>query len=169
MSIPSFPRSWGASLCLLQDLGARRVGRDEGPPVDLARQHGFRRVQRVVRRLEAGRYPTVLHRPGRLQEQTSRLDDGLVGGPEMLAGAIDDAAHALLDGPVLGIDTVDPREGLRLLHAAILEIVVLAIALGAEGRLIDVRRAVSQTALETILVRQRLRRALLPVVDHGRF
>src|SRR5439155_14618111 len=100
--------------------------------------------------------------------QPPRLDDGLVGGPEMLAGAVDDAAHTFLDGAVLGIDAIDPREGLRLLHAAIEQVVVLAIALGAEGRLVDVHRAVAQSALQTVFVGQRVGRAVLPVVDHGR-
>src|SRR6266849_4089502 len=95
----------------LQDLRARRIGSEQRPPVDLARQHRLRRVERVVRRLDAGWRPTVLDRLGRLQEQPPRLDDGPVGGPEVLAGAVDGAPHAFLHRAVLGIDPVDPREG----------------------------------------------------------
>src|SRR5712692_4573967 len=155
------------SLYPLQNLRTRRVGSEKRPPVDLARQHRLRRVQRVVRRLDPWRRAAGLDRPGRLQEQPPRLDDGLVGGPEVLAGAVDGAPHALLHRPVLGIDPVDPREGLGLLHAAIQQVVVLAIPLGAEGRLVDVHGAVSEAALEAVLVGQRIGRALLPVVDHG--
>src|SRR5712692_4764851 len=151
----------------LQNLRARRVGSKKRPPVDVARQHCLRRVQRVVRRLDTRRRAAGLDRPGRLQEQPPRLDDGSVGGPEVLAGAVYSAPHAFLHRAVLGIDAVDPREGLGLLHAAIQQVVVLAIPLGAEGRLVDVHGAVSKAALEAILVGQRLRRALLPVVDHG--
>src|SRR5207247_9531578 len=85
----------------------------------------------------------------------------------MLAGAIYDAAHALLHRAILRVHAVDPREGLGLLHATVQQVVVLAIALGAEGGLVDIHGAVAQTHLETVLVGQRLGRAVLPVVDHG--
>src|SRR5712691_8982348 len=114
------------SLYPLQNLRTRRIGSEKRPPVDVARQHRLRRVQRVVRRLNTRRRAAGLDRLGRLQEEPARLDDGLVGGPEVLAGAVDGAPHALLHRTVLGIDPVDPREGLGLLHAAIQQVIVLA-------------------------------------------
>src|SRR5713226_1003062 len=85
----------------------------------------------------------------------------------MLACAVDGGAHALLDRAVLDVDAVDAGEGLGLLYAAIQQVVVLPVALRAEGGLIDVERAVAEPALEPVLVGQGLGRALLPVVDHG--
>jgi hypothetical protein len=58
---------------------------------------------------------------------------------------------ALLHRPVLDIDAVDPGEALRPLHAAIKQVVVLAVAPGPEGRLVDVERAIAEAALEAIL------------------
>src|SRR5712691_1532121 len=94
------------SLYPLQNLRMRGVGSEQRPPVDVARQHCLRRVQRVVRRVNTWRRAAGLDRLGRLQEQPARLDHGLVGGPEVLAGAVDGASHAFLYRAVLGIDPV---------------------------------------------------------------
>src|SRR6266851_4896389 len=168
---PNFSRTSArmgpSQLHLLQGLRPRRVGREQRTPVGVARDHRLRRLQDVVRRLDARWDAAGLDRPRRLQEQPARLDHGPVGGAQVLARAVDDGPHALLDRAVLGIDAVDAGEGLGLLHAAIQQVVVLAVALRAEGALVDVEGAVAQPALEAVLVGQRVGRALLPVVDHG--
>src|SRR5688572_26327158 len=84
----------------------------------------------------------------------------------MLEAPIHDRAHALLHRAVLDVHAVDAGEALGALHTAIQEVVVRAVLARAEGRLIDVERTVAEAALEAILVRQRLRGAVLPVVDH---
>src|SRR5216683_2883763 len=168
---PNFSRTSArmgpSQLHLLQGLRPRRVGREQRAPVGVARDHRLRRLQDVVRRLDARGDAAGLDGPRRLQEQPARLDHGPVGGAQVLARAVDDGPHALLDRAVLGIDAVDTGEGLGLLHAAIQQVVVLPVALRAEGALVDVERAVAEAALEAVLVGQELRRALLPVVDHG--
>jgi hypothetical protein len=89
----------------------------------------------------------VLHCLHGLQQQPACLDDRAVGGTEVLAAAVDDGPHTLLDGAVLGVDAVDAGEALRLLDLAVEQVVVLPVALRAERRLIDVERAIAEAAL----------------------
>src|SRR5215467_10443336 len=70
--------------------------------------------------------------------KASRPDHRPVRRAEVLAAPIHDGAHALLHRAVLHVDAVDAREGLGALDATIEEVVVLAVALGAEGRLVHV-------------------------------
>ena len=85
----------------------------------------------------------------------------------MLFAAVDDAPHAFLDRAVLHVDPVDRGEALGALHRAIDQVVVLPVRLGAEGRLVDMQRPITEPALEAILVVERLVGAAVgPVVDH---
>src|SRR5688572_30674668 len=109
----------------LLDLRARRQrGR---PPVGVARQHGLGGRQPAVRRLDAARGAALLHRAYGLQQELARLDHRAVGRPQVLAAAVHDRAHALLDSAVLDVDAVDAGEGLGLLYLAVDQVVVRAV------------------------------------------
>src|SRR5262245_43416612 len=151
----------------LEDLRGGHLRREDLAPVGIARHHALGRAQPVVRRLDAPRRPALGDHLDRLEQEPARLDDGLVGGAEVLAAPIDDAPHALLDGAVLRVDPLDAREALGLLHLAIEQVIVPAVALAPEGGLIDVERPVTQAPLEPVLVVERLvAERVLPVVDH---
>src|SRR5262249_52864216 len=86
----------------------------------------------------------------------------------MLSGPINDRPHALLHSPVLGVDTINTREGLSLLDLAIDEPVVSFVAERAECGLINVIRAIAAATLQTGFFGQGLRpQALHPVPDHA--
>jgi hypothetical protein len=103
-----------------------------------------------------------------LQEQATGLDHGLISGAEVFAAAIDHASHALLNGPVLGIDPIDAGERLGLLNVPIEQVVVQTIAPGAKRGLVDVRGPVAEPALEPVLVTEGLAGcAVFPVEHHG--
>src|SRR5438094_2687859 len=72
------------------------LGREGSSPVGVARQYGVDAAPTVMGAGDAARRAAVADRLQRLQQQTPRLDHRLVGGTEVLASAIDDAAHALL-------------------------------------------------------------------------
>src|SRR5262249_50212804 len=142
-------------------------GDEERSPVRAVRNHRLRGMQPVVGRLDAGGCSSGLHHGDRLEEEPSRLDDGAVCGTEVLAASIDDGAHAFLHRAVLHVDAVDTGEGLRPLHATIQQVVVLAVALGAECRLVHVHGAIAESRFQAVLIGQRRRDAVVPVVDHG--
>src|SRR5438045_3796310 len=73
------------------------LGCEGSSPVGVARQYGVDGAQTVIGAGDAARRAALADRLHRLQQQTPSLDHRLVGGTEMLASAIDDAAHALLD------------------------------------------------------------------------
>src|SRR5262245_24812802 len=86
----------------------------------------------------------------------------------MLSGPIDYRPHALLHSPILGVNAVDTRIGLGLLHLAIDEPVVPFVAEGAERGLVHMIRAITATALETVFFGQSLvPKAIHPVPDHA--
>src|SRR5215472_1523963 len=151
----------------LQDLLPRDVRRQDLAPVDFARQHFESGAQAVVTRRQPGRVAALLDGLDRLSQETAHLDDRLVGGAEMLFAAVDDPSHAFLDCAVLHVDPIDPSKALGPLHLAIDQIVVLAVGLGTEGRLIDVKRPIAEPALKPVLFIQGLVGAgVCPVVDH---
>src|SRR5262245_21425925 len=85
-----------------------QLGRQDLAPVGLTRDHALGGAQRGVGRPGAARHLPGGHRLDRLQEEPARLDDRLVGRPQVLPAAVDDGPHAFLDGAVLGVDPVDP-------------------------------------------------------------
>ena len=88
----------------------------------------------------------------------------------MFLAAVDDAAHRFLDRSVLHVDAVDPGKALGPLHRAVDQVVVAAVGLGAERRLVDMHWPVADAAFEAVLVGQRLAgNAIGPVVDHRVF
>src|ERR1041384_5710461 len=115
-----------ASLDGLGDLRARRQLRVA--PVGALRQYGLGGGEIGVRGLHTTRNAAIGYRLHRVQQQAAGLDDGAVGRAQVLAAAIDDGAHALLDGAVLRVDAVDAGETLGLLDVAVEQVVVLAVA-----------------------------------------
>src|SRR5262249_25934469 len=131
------------------------------------RDHAFAGAQRVVRRPDAGRSSAGLDGLDRAHQQAAGLDDGLVGGAEVLLRAVDDAAHALLGGAVLDVAAVDAAERFGLLGLPVEQVVVRAVLPRAERGLVDVVGAVAGADLETLLVgHRRVGEAVHPVVDH---
>src|SRR5207245_5493792 len=130
----------------------RHLGRQRLAPVSVLRQHALGGAQRVVRAVDAARRAAVAHGLHGLEQEPARLDHRLVGRPQMLARAIDDRPHALLDRAVLHVDALDPREALGLLHLAVEHVVVALVANRAERALVHVEWPVSEAALEPVVV-----------------
>src|SRR5262245_38293552 len=138
------------------------------PPCYPLREDLLNRTGIVVTGVCAQRITAFLDRLDRLQEQTTRHDDGAVGRPQMLSGAIYYRPHALLHPPVLGVDTINTREGLSLLDLAIDKPIVPFVAEGAERGLVHVIRAIAATTLQTVFFGQGLiPEAIHPVPDHA--
>src|SRR5262245_17175697 len=137
-------------------------------PIGLAWDHAFSGPQCIVRGLDTTQGTICLDSLDGLDEQAARLNDGLVGRPEVLFGAIHNVPHAFLHGAVLRVDALDTRKIDRFLHLPIDEVVVFPALLRTEGGLIDIQRTVAQTEFKTVFLIQRLVcEAVLPVVHHG--
>src|SRR4029453_3613632 len=135
-----------------QDSASSHLGRQELMPIGLAWDHAFSGPLCIVRGLDTTRCTTCLDGLDRLDEQAARLNDGLVGRPEVLFGAVYNAPHAFLPGPVLRIDALDTRKIDRFLHLPIDEVVVFPAPLGTEGSLIDIQRTIAQTEFKTVFL-----------------
>src|SRR5437762_9335274 len=83
----------------------------------------------MVLGIDAGRRDALVHqRLGGPQQAVARHDDAVVGGDEVLLGAVADRAHALLQRSVLARETGDAAVGLaRLLRGAVHQIVVVLV------------------------------------------
>src|SRR5215475_8232424 len=108
----------------MQDSAGSHLGRQELVPIGLAWEHAFSGPQRIVRGIDATRGATGLDGLDGIEEQAARLNDGLVGWPQVLFGAIYNAPHAFLHGPVLRVDALDARKILSFLHLPIEEVVI---------------------------------------------
>src|SRR5262245_14277864 len=151
----------------MQDSTSGHLGRQELVPIGLAWDYAFSGPQRIVRRINTARGTICLDSLDGLDEQAACLDDGLVGWPEVLFGAVHNAPHTFLHGAVLRVYALDTRKIDRFLHLPIDEVVVFPAPLRTEGGLIDIQRTVAQTEFKTVLLVQRLvREATLPVVHH---
>src|SRR5215468_3270225 len=135
----------------LDDGLARHLGRHLGAPIGIAAQHRLAGPQLLVAAGTA-RNAAGLHRLDSLPQQLARLDDCLVRRSEVLLAAIDDAAHSLLYGAVLHVDTVDAGEAFGALDLAVDQIVVRAVGLGAERHLVDMQWPVPKIALEPVFL-----------------
>src|SRR5215813_4217683 len=95
----------------------------------IRRQHHRGRAHLVVRRIDAGRRGAFLHQClGRPHQAVARHDDPVVGGNEVLLGAVADRSHALLQRGVLDREAGDAAEGLAgLLPRAVDQIVVVLV------------------------------------------
>src|SRR5262252_3706839 len=114
----------------------------------IRRQHHRGRAHLVVRRIDAGRRDAFLHqRLGRPHQAVARHDDPVVGGNEVLLGAVADRSHALLQRGVLHREAGNAAEGLAgFLRRAVDQIVVVLVgerAIGAGGVLAVHARAVA--------------------------
>src|SRR5262249_57969737 len=110
-------------------------------------QHHRGRAHLVVRGIDAGRRDAFLHqRLGRAHQAVARHDDPVVGGNEVLFGAVADRSHALLQRGVLDGEAGNAAEGLAgLLRRAVDQIVVVLVGerpIGAGGVLAVHARAV---------------------------
>src|SRR5215813_15537053 len=112
-------------------------------PIGLARDHAFSGPQCIVRGLGATRGTTCLDGLDGLEEQAARLNDGLVGRPKVLFGAVHNAPHAFLHGTVLRVYARDTRKICRSLHLPIDKIVVFPAPFRTEGALIDIQWTVA--------------------------
>src|SRR5262245_7628913 len=133
---------WGR-LHRVQDSAGSHLGRQEFMPIGLTWDHAFSGPQCIVRGLGATWGTTCLDGLDRLEEQTARLNDGLVSRSEVLFGAIHNAPHAFLHGAILCVDALDTRKIDRFLPLPIDEVVVFPAALRTEGGLIDIQRTVA--------------------------
>src|SRR3982074_2013580 len=95
----------------------------------LRRQHHRSRAHLVMFGIDAGRRDALLHqRFGRAQQPMPRHDDAVIGGDEVLLGAVTDRPHALLQRRILDGEAGDPAEGLAgLLRGPIDQIVVVLV------------------------------------------
>src|SRR6516225_5436069 len=114
----------------------------------IRRQHHRGRAHLVVRRIDAGRRDTLLRQRLRLAQQAmTRHDDPVVGGNEVLFGAVADRSHALLQRGILDGEAGNAAEGLAgLLRRAVNQIVVVLVGerpIGARGVLAVHARAVA--------------------------
>src|SRR6516225_964031 len=114
----------------------------------IRRQHHRGRAHLVVRRIDAGRRDAFLHqRLGRPHQAVTRHDDPVVGGNEVLLGAVADRSHALLQRGVLDREAGDAAEGLAgFLRRTVDQIVVVLVGerpIGAGGVLAVNARAVA--------------------------
>src|SRR5262249_54827243 len=113
----------------------------------IRRQHHRGRAHLVVRRIDAGRRDAFLRQGLRRAHQAvARHDDPVVGGNEVLLGAVADRSHALLQRGVLHREAGDAAEGLAgFLRRAVDQIVVVLVGerpIGAGGVLAVHARAV---------------------------
>ncbi len=74
----------------------------------------------------------------------------------MLFGSVHDGSHTLLNRPVLRIDAIDAREGLRLLSLSVYHPVVAGVGEAAERRWVHMSRAIAQLLLAALVVGQGL-------------
>src|SRR3984893_9947716 len=95
-----------------QDLLPSDVGREYPAPVGIARHPFEGRPQGIIAEPHAGRRAALLDRLHGLAQEPPHLDDRLVGRPQMLFAAVDDAPHAFLDRAILDVDPVDPGQAL---------------------------------------------------------
>src|SRR4051812_24877017 len=95
----------------------------------IGRQHYRGRAHLVVLGIDAGRDRALVdQRLGGTHQAMTRHDDAVVGGNEVLLGAIADRAHALLQRGVLARKTSDAAESpASLLGGAIYQIVVILV------------------------------------------
>src|SRR5215831_3897823 len=95
----------------------------------IRRQHHRGRAHLVVRRIDAGRRDAFLRqRLGRAHQAMARHDDPVVGGDEVLLGAVADRSHALLQRGVLDREAGDAAKRLAgLLRRAVDQIVVVLV------------------------------------------
>src|SRR2546430_7253369 len=107
-------------------------------PIGLAWDHAFSGAQCIVRGIDATRGTTRLDGLDGLDEQAARLNDGLVGRPEVLFGAVHNAPHAFLHGPVLRVDALNTCKIYGSLRLPIDEVVVFPTPLRTKGGLIDI-------------------------------
>src|SRR6185503_16334359 len=110
--------------------------------------HLFAGADVIVAGTGAGRVAAGLDGPDRLAQHAPRLADRLVAGAEMLLRAVDDPAHAFLQGPVLLVDAVDAGVALGALHLAVEPVIVRPVLQRAEGLGIDMQRSVAEAAFE---------------------
>src|SRR5215468_5564786 len=95
----------------------------------IRRQHHGGRAYPVVRRIDARRRDALLdQRLGRPHQAVACHDDAVVGGDEVLLGAVADRTHALLQRGVLHCEAGNATEGLAsLLRGAVDQIVVVLV------------------------------------------
>src|SRR5882757_3584600 len=134
----------------LQDPVPGDVGRQRPVPVGIAREDVFTGLDRIIAGASAGRLLARFDCLHRFAQQLASLDDRLVGRAEMLAAAIDDPAHAFLQGTVLLVDAVDAGVALGLLHLAVETVVVRPVLERTEGFRIDMQWTVAEAALEPV-------------------
>jgi hypothetical protein len=79
---------------------------------------------------------------GRLHQPPPGPDDHGVTRAQVFLGAVNDGSHALSDGLILQMDTIDAREALGALHFAVDAIVVRRV--GSEPSLAQPVRGVGQ-------------------------
>src|SRR5205814_199001 len=118
-------------------------------------EYMFAGCDRIVAGAGAGRLLAGFVGLHRFAQQLARLDDRLVGRAEMLAAAIDDRAHAFLQGTVLLVDAVDAGVALGLLHLAVETVIVRPVLQRTEGLLVDMQGTVAEAAFEPVFVAQR--------------
>src|SRR6266404_4866353 len=101
----------------------------------IGRQDDGGRAHPVMRRVDAGRRDAFLHqRLGGSHQAVPRHDDAVVGGDEVLLGAVADRAHALLQRGVLAREAGNAAVGAAgLLGGAVHQIVVVLVGKRPEG------------------------------------
>ncbi len=100
----------------------------------LARRDHGHRAGALRRGIQARRRIPALDRLGGVHQPLARLDDAVVRGDEVLAGAVLDRSHAFLHGGILDADTEHAGKSLFcLLRRAVDQIVVAPVRDRDEG------------------------------------